>query len=810
MRDIDKRLTARFEGGNFTGLAHKILLYRNLWNQSSMKYETEATPVDISDKVKNNVKIKSALKRTQGFYWDMSNVNLEITNDRAQWKEGYEDGLFPEGYLVYGSKIQIFYGDPTIDAYVKLFTGVILERHVYRPDENTLQITLETQLATLKNFNAERRSYSWVKKQCNFDATNNWYRTPHNAIGRVFAVYAGTSTKPLVEKQDYDVGDLNLKTMGAKITLKVPTGDNIYASYLQWHVDTPIETAVNGLLDVAGVPTNKRNIDAVVFENSVTGSYSFLANVTNIRNSHYVINGNNLVLGSQSATAENFKTFRSPQGNYVVKKFDMNLGNTWSYKFRVTRGAFSYNLQERFEIRVYENDGDNYVSIVIRQVGMLANAGYYVELVRGVGNQPSPTILGRVVSDLNNDEIIVSCSDATGGASVLYAYYNGAYLYSSFYSGAIPFTMHLNSLEFIGNGSPTYTVNNLQIAGRIMTTYAALDEVFVGTFDTNPTAFFGNPQLQFRVAQPFFLYGQNLRLTANTSNKDYMIVVGIGTSPNKDQYRLGEILPYSPSGVYNFYIYSSADTPATTTIFNNFILQYKMQTNILLDMENYTGMTVLQALTELSKMTMYEIGFDEDENFFFRKPVNSNTIVKKYTDDKIIQMSGAEFDFDNAFSEVQMTQGEFFKSMSVKDENRPRPDFEDKYGTRIFNYQIGQLLPFTGVSLIDAVLPTLFENLSTLRKKVTFDTVMSLDVRLGDFVRVLHKNSLLKSLTSFGNWERLEGYYLKARIVGLNIDLEKRIMTVEVLDFTNPEDIPPKEFEEFIYPIGSVFGKLTR
>jgi len=82
MRQISEALEAKLRSGDFTGLTHKLLLYRRKWNGG--KYIIEEKPIDITDALNHknsNVVINQQLDTEIANVWEAGNLNLTLHNE---------------------------------------------------------------------------------------------------------------------------------------------------------------------------------------------------------------------------------------------------------------------------------------------------------------------------------------------------------------------------------------------------------------------------------------------------------------------------------------------------------------------------------------------------------------------------------------------------------------------------------------------------------------------------------------------------------------------------------------------------------
>lgn len=224
-----------------------------------------------------------------------------------------------------------------------------------------------------------------------------------------------------------------------------------------------------------------------------------------------------------------------------------------------------------------------------------------------------------------------------------------------------------------------------------------------------------------------------------------------------------------------------------------------LRQNITLGVCNLTNMSVFQALKELAALAMYEMGFDANDKFFFRKRQRT-TEVKTIGDDQIISMDNVQYDMSRLKTRVVVGYGEYTEVVDSDTQQEPHPTNKEKYGERIYEISGSQLLPADNVDLAYAVAPTIYSELSKLRLTLSIKTVLDLELELGDYVRIVHKNNLFDGngfaegdgKPSDDGKQKGEGtssaFYMKCKVVGIRADFNKRITSLDLIDYTKDSD----------------------
>ncbi|MDR2426204.1 MAG: hypothetical protein LBD46_03370 [Endomicrobium sp.] len=164
-------------------------------------------------------------------------------------------------------------------------------------------------------------------------------------------------------------------------------------------------------------------------------------------------------------------------------------------------------------------------------------------------------------------------------------------------------------------------------------------------------------------------------------------------------------------------------------------------------------------------------------------------------------MSGAKSDIARLKTRVVVTYGNYIKVIDSDQQNEPHPTNKEKYGERTYEISGSQLLPADNVDLAYAIAPTIYAELSKLRLRLTIDIIIDLELELGDYVRMLHNNNLFakRTFTDLTKWKETGTYYMKCKVVGIKTDFNKRITTLDLIDYTADTDIPVEQAKEFAY-----------
>ena len=104
-------------------------------------------------------------------------------------------------------------------------------------------------------------------------------------------------------------------------------------------------------------------------------------------------------------------------------------------------------------------------------------------------------------------------------------------------------------------------------------------------------------------------------------------------------------------------------------------------------------------------------------------------------------------------------------------------------------------MPADNVDLAYAVAPTIYSELSKLRLTLSIKTVLDLELELGDYVRIVHKNNLFdgNGFAEGDGKQKDEGsssaFYMKCKVVGIRTDFNKRTTSLDLIDYTKDSGV---------------------
>ena len=660
---------------------------------------------------------------------------------------------------------------------MKLFTGYLTAEPTYRQDEMLVEFQVLNRLDFLNTVSAEGISTTIIDEQATqIDSTN--VTTSHSAVGRITKVLKGSSLATsieLEEKQDYSITQLNEYNLPAKLTLNsaLLSGEHIYVSYIYWRKGLLIDEMVEDLLDFVNIGPSDRIVDPVIFSNTIR-----VADTNFDSNWSWVFQRNN----------NNFTTVMSgghdgSQNSYTAAYFSRN--NTAhkiigcycpdiSVKFKVSRLTYDYPQEIQYGVRFMLRNSLG-VDIGFR----------FVEQTIQIYAAGSATTVGNGVSG-NTFEIRYN----PNGSLIFLK--NGNSIYSTTISSGI-------------------IITSIECYPIVSTTLARIDDI-----EAKPLAdseYYRKPYIKLLNENTDSSFAQYDRLNAQFEVTNVPILRVYVRYKNQGE-QWSEFIPYTietplniDKKILEFIIMNDASFSNNINL-KNITLWHYQTTDVPLGVCNLTNMSVLEALKQLASMSMYEIGFDSDDKFFFRNRNRAGEIRSLY-DNEIIEMISINNNLDRLKTKVVITYGNYSKVIDCNTQEEEHPNNVDLYGTRIYELSGGQLLPPDNVDLTFAIAPTVYEELSKLRLNVKVDIKMNLELELGDYVKLYHNNILLakESFTDYTKWLELGIYGRKFKVEGISTNFNSKITTLTLTDYSTEEDIPTPESNDFKYNLMMEFDR---
>ncbi|WP_424244383.1 hypothetical protein Dip510_001597 [Elusimicrobium posterum] len=275
MIEIPKGLDKVIRANDHGPLKSIVYMYRNKWDPATAQYEVEATPTNITKWLTKAANLILQLDLSEINRYDASNITLTFANTKNEFAEDVEGSLFPEGYLLYGSKFEYYVG-ASDDLKILMYTGTIAEEPTYRTESYEVDIRVVSQLELFKKNECSAFANHVTGEKLTGTYPN--YTTVNIGVGNVLKLYAGTPTviqEELILGVDYTLSGLNEMLSPAAIEIINPNlnGKTFYADYYYWKTNLKIHEIVHGLLDIMKIPQDKRYVEEVIFNTSVKNQF---------------------------------------------------------------------------------------------------------------------------------------------------------------------------------------------------------------------------------------------------------------------------------------------------------------------------------------------------------------------------------------------------------------------------------------------------------------------------------------------------------------------------------------------------------
>ncbi len=634
----------------------RVSYKRRYWQQSTQSFiwETNWTALSEADVVSVSA-ITAKLDTEAVNEFKISNLTITLKNADRRWTPTNKFGRFGKdaasplyGYEPFWTKFRIETGYVVngVDTFVPLFVGVAVDFQT-AGHSDTMQVSVQGLEALLQNANAEEAGI-FVENETptgTINGTNKDFVTIQPGVGLIYNV-----TVDGVEKKagtQYSISDLDTPTLGAKITFETaPTvGQVVKVWYRYWKQNQKIESLVYDLLTSAGISGSSLDISTVTFPTGITQS-------------HIVNEFNEWILGTNTKTTTNDTpgdlslNYADETNKTLIDDFSsvpsldpawtkngaydhvtgpwILLGSTtsqgsiyrastktigaWQIKLTYSAGGDTSGLSyiEFYfmggdpDTRVYGNYylKNSYKVTVKRKSGDLDNGEVFLQKVNSSG---TVTNISYVTQRVDSSAFTLGVGRNPGG--FFYVYFNG--------------TLILTGQDLSYSTSTNILVNAYQSELNYSSRWA-VDDVY-----SPSTSASGNyVSKSFDCLSTPSNWG-NFYSEISTSASG---AVSFSSSTSADGITWDSYVPISNNNIGSSlkrYIKIKADlsggtTDSDTCSVNIFKVFYTNQATIL-KMAPMTGQTTYQAIKNMAALSNYEWGFSENERFFFRPKIVTQT-----------------------------------------------------------------------------------------------------------------------------------------------------------------------------------------
>ena len=786
MMTLPAALAAKIKSNDLRGIKPIILMYRNKWDAQTNTFAPETTPIDITAQVIKCGTLSTKLDVGEINEYTASNVTLTISDPQNHFVEGTPKSYFPDGYQIYGSRIELYAGTDTSNM-TPLFYGVIRSLPNHKPEEYQLDISVVSALELLDDVEAKDFSTPYTGETLTLDHQDDdagpVYRTANTGVGGFNAVYANGSV--LAEGVDYEVSQLSEYTLPALVEIINETfySATITADYYCWRRNLTVEEIMGGFLDILKWPVDKRDIRPVIWQElgslTLSADARFALGYYKNESGEYISNWLNVrdnTWANTTARDENTYTRRSIfSANWETEftlRFDDLSGNTFGWNA-------SYGIGNGFAPNHYSKLLNGLVIWAHRQDNSYPNALQVRVGVISGGTINSYIYATSLFHPVDHLEIAVKIRKFN---ERIYVYFGGTLVAQTGASWSID--------RDVMYGSRNQRISNLGQVWRIL--------------DSNGNAV--SPDL----STPSFLsnvlgggYWEKITATLAGEGGQYQNEVFV-SSDGQEFFLAGDFDLGSDIARYENYLYfalkTSSPPPASFNISN--LIVFRRAGDMVINFVNLDGQTVLDVIKDLALITGYEFGIDRNNVFFFRPRQTSTQPIATLDKFELVKIDTVTRNFNELATKLTLTFAaaplEFYANTGA----RPTP--VDKYGIIEKEIDKPQLINYDNPELAQAIGPHLLAIYSELPNIITCTGKLNLALELGDIVNLKREMPLTinPAASDYTKYEGLNTFYRACKITGLNYDFTKRQIKYTLRDVSNDNNAPVKDYYEYqtIFP----------
>lgn len=781
MTEMPQEIANIIKSGDLRPLKVFCTLYRNKWNAGQGKFETEAEGIDISGMISKSGTLSKTLDIGEINRFETNNVTLTLSDPKGLFTEGADNSLFNGDYQLYGSKAALFVGiSPQVKT--QLFTGIVKELPIYKPDEYKLELRLVSPLEFLRDIETKDFSDKITGETLTLDhqeeEENSFYKTAQTGVGGIEAVYA--NGVKLFEGVDYEISQTNELSSPAIIEIVNADlfGQTFTADYFTWKRNLTVEEVVTGLLTMSGYPADKLQIQSVTWGNIVR----------------------NEIVPNVIAALD----YKKSGGNNYIYSGDVNL---WQNGPKNTLGRRTVIFPNNF---IYSSVTILAVSFFGTRRGVWAIGDINEEVLNSdplaeniINNGVSMVLLGKGTSGIlyvrENNNTLISLSNEEGklnnGISIkkigdtLEIYYRR--------TGELAISIpNANNIlkgkqsevaysDYTWTYAPSGKFANLDILNEDGSIIATLDKPGILTEEISLNSSFVLADFNADLSESSTNYSLQYRTKKNNTWSNFKnISIGIDASQNVEGVQY--LLTLEPP------------TAAATSDINNISMDY-LSNKLTLQFVNLDGQTVLDAIEDFALISGYEFGLDRLGNFFFRPRLTSNIPTAVLDGTQLVKIGNIQKKLNNFFTKLVLLFGatplEFYANEGEK------PTLIDRYGVLTKEIDRPQIVNYDNPELAQAIGPQLLSVYSSLKNQISAMAKLNLSLDLGDIINLKRELPLTVNpqASDFTKYESLNTYYRACKIIGLSYDFDKRQVKYTLQDVSDNNTKPLYEFNEFKY-----------
>lgn len=775
MMTLPAALAAKLKSNDLRGINPLVWLYRNKWDAQTNTFAPETTPIDITEQVIKCGTLSTKLDVGEINEYTASNVTLTISDPQNHFVEGTPKSYFPDGYQIYGSRIELYAGTDTNNM-TPLFYGVIRSLPNHKPEEYQLDISVVSALEVLDDVEAKDFSTPYTGETLTLDHRDDdagpVYRTANTGVGGFNAVYANGSV--LVEGVDYEVSQLSENTLPALVEIINESyfSSTITADYYVWKKNLAVEDIVKGLLEMASIGPANYDVSDVVWKASVRGQedVSVCASLGYDLQGGFLEKRDELNIGSMLNNSSSARSKNIFPDDFVLEE-SFNLGadrKNYGVSGRLFYGTFDDNLnpQNGFSLEILFTERNIFYTWFFVYGSIFVN-GQEQQRTNffqnsGISVVEMPLKITRQNNTLN---VEVSGVSKTFSLPSNFNFGNSENWNCFFKTGG--FSAIKNSIKIT---LPNYSSSVINTSGVLFENINKVERSW--------------EYLQGAPSNDNARYDLKYRLKSNDNFSNWT------------NYNFGE-----PLGVETDDIQFLLNITEGDANFNNVVLEY-LSSKLVMQVVNLTDQSVLEVIEDLALITGYEFGIDRNNVFFFRPRQTSTQPVAVLDELELVKIDTVTRNFNELATKLTLTFAaaplEFYANTGA----RPTP--VDKYGVIEKEIDKPQLINYDNPELAQAIGPQLLAIYSELPNIITCTGKLNLALELGDIVNLKREMPLTinPEASDYTKYEGLNTFYRACKITGLNYDFTKRQIKYTLRDVSNANNAPVKDYYEYqtIFP----------
>ena len=696
-----------------------VVLYRRIWITDHYEFDS---PIEILGEIIDAGKLYWKLDKEGFNEWTLSNTTLTVRNQRQQWKQDNPKGLFPDPYLLHGSKIKIRVGAQLADGSVEqkwFFSGFINTDPIAGSDDKSAVITLTSSMGlfALKSAGGisnpitnEAHAYS-APGVVDYQTINNGVAAEDFVVKRGATAGGAGAAAVILPTTGYKISDNDTKGIPLKVTLvsALTATESLWFDYKYWYTDKTYEWLVAQVCSLCGIPDTA--ITPAIFSSSIKNTWDFnsqvdwntcsLSNIDTITtpgsfkagliddfgDNEYAANPTWTELkGIGDWSADSGKLQISPTSIIDVLKMAQAsapvIGN-WQFRLTTTQIA----LNDYCNIYIIGDTED--------VTYKYPTHGYYLHFTVSLLQlrRSDGTVLISITNPLSSDMIRIS-RDSSGvfklyvgevlqGTSTEDTTYNtsaGVYI-TALTVNAPPWNavFYFDDFYFWANGttlgtgiltSPAHgAITGLNSWGKLAATYTANGAtILIETSVWNGASWDAWTAIDGS--------GQILSTLYATTDIKYRVTATIESMTN----------PITP-------------------IFDEIVINYYTSTT-LISFVNLTGRRCDQVLLDCSIHPCYEMGYNANDVFIYRpRSTTLPAVIELKSATNVIKLQNIVPGIDRVFNKVVASFGIYTVTADTTGDSEPSS--QTKYGTIEYDVPSSPLLPADNVNIAYAIAPTI-------------------------------------------------------------------------------------------------------